>query len=132
MQKMNIGNFIKGLVIVFLIQYFSFYILKFFKIPFPAPILGIIILFSLLKLKIVNETLVEDFCNFILKYMILFFIPLFVGIICYFDIIAKNFWAILLTIFITTTMVMVIVGLFVENMTKLIRLAKFKKGKKQC
>ncbi len=126
----KIFNFILGIVIIFGILYFCIYFLKLTKIYFPAPILGIIVLFSLLKLKIIKEEFVEDFCNFLLKYMILFFIPLFVGVITYFDLIIKNLWAIVLTIFITTTLVMVLVGLFVENIIKFKRLKHFRSNQK--
>lgn len=125
----KLAKFLLGCFIIFIIQYLSVFILKSLHIIFPSPILGIIILFSLLKLKIIKESWVEDFCNFMLQYMILFFIPLFVGLIAYFNIIANNFWAIITTIFFTTTLVMVVVGLFVENVIKYKRILNLK-GKK--
>ena len=85
-------NFIFGFGIIFFILYASKFILDITHIAFPAPILGIIILFILLKTKIIKETWIESFCNFMLKNMILFFIPIFVGIITYTDIISKNFF----------------------------------------
>jgi holin-like protein len=84
-------NFILGLGIVFCILYLSKFILDILNIAFPAPILGIIILFILLKSGIIKENWIESFCNFMLKNMILFFIPIFVGIITYTDLISKNF-----------------------------------------
>ena len=96
-------------------------------ITFPAPILGIIILFTLWKIGVIKENWIEDFCNFMLKNMILFFIPIFVGIMTYVDIISKNFLAIIMTIFITTTLVMVVVGLFSYNVIKFQRLKRMKK-----
>ncbi len=131
-NKNKIKNFLKGIILIFLVQFFSYFILKLLKIPFPSAILGIIILFFLLKFKIIKEIWIKDFCNFLIKNMILFFIPFFVGIVCYSDIILKNFWAIILTIFLTTTFVIVFVGLFVENVVKFTRLLKFKKRKKKC
>lgn len=62
--------------------------------------------------------------------MILFFIPAFVGIIEYSDIVIKNFAVIIATIFITTTLVLVITGLFVENIIKYKKLYSIKKGGK--
>lgn len=123
----KILKFIIGLLIVFAILYFCNFLTTFAKIAFPAPILGIIVLFVLLKTKIIKENWVEDFCSFALKYMILFFIPLFVGMINYFEIISKNFWTILLVIFLTTTLVVVVVGLYVENVIKFQRLKRIKK-----
>lgn len=124
----KIFNFLIGGLIIFSIQYFCIYLLKFLHIAFPAPILGIIILFILLKTGIVKENLIKDFCNLLLKYMILFFIPLFVGIISYADLIAKNFWAIIITIFITTTLVIISVGLYTYHMTKFKRFINIKRS----
>ncbi|MBQ8635791.1 CidA/LrgA family protein [bacterium] len=123
----KIINFIVGLVIVFAVLYCCNFLLKLLKISFPAPILGIIFLFILLKKEIIKEELVKDFCEFILKYMILFFIPSFVGIIRYLDIVSKNIWAILLTVFLSTAIVIVFVSFFMENAIKFQRLAKIRR-----
>ncbi|MBQ4647098.1 MAG: CidA/LrgA family protein [Candidatus Gastranaerophilales bacterium] len=120
-------NFAIGLGIIFLILYLSNFILDLAKIALPAPILGIIILFSLLKTSLVKEEWIKDFCNFMLQNMILFFIPVFVGIINYTDIISKNFLAIIMTIFITTSLVIISVGLFTYNIIKFQRLKRRRK-----
>ena len=123
----KIINFAIGLGIIFLILYLSKFILNLVHIAFPAPILGIIVLFALLKIGIIKENWIEDFCNFMLKNMILFFIPIFVGIITYADIISKNFLAIAMTIIITTTLVIVLVGLTSYTIIKYQRLRRMKK-----
>lgn len=120
-------KFLIGLGIIFAILYLSKFILNLVHITFPAPILGIIILFILLKIGIIKEIWAEKFCNFMLKNMILFFIPTFVGIITYSDIVSKNFFAIIMTIFITTTLVIVVVGLTSYNIMKFQRLKRMKK-----
>lgn len=120
-------NFTIGLLIIFAVLYASKFILSLIKIAFPAPILGIILLFVLLKIGIIKENWIEEFCNFMLKNMILFFIPIFVGIITYTDLISKNFLAIIMTIFITTTLVIVVVGLTSYNIIKFQRLKRMKK-----
>ena len=126
----KILNFTVWLIIIFSILFLSKFILDFAKITFPAPILGIIILFLFLKTGLIKENSIKDFCEFCLKYMILFFIPMFVGVINYFEIISKNLWAILLTIFITTALVIVFVGLFTYNTIKFQRLKNLKRGVK--
>ncbi len=126
----KILNLILGGTIIFLIQFFSSYILKCLNIPFPAPVLGLIILFILLKTKIIKEAWVKDICKILLKYMILFFIPLFVGLVSYFDLIKNNFYAIVFTIVLTTTLIIVSVGLFVENVIKFMRLKRIKNIKR--
>lgn len=123
----RILNFTIGFLIIFGILFFCKFLINFTKIPFPAPILGIIVLFVLLSLKIIKEEWINDFCKFILKYMILFFIPAFVGVIEYFDIISKNLYPILATIFITTILIMIITALFTENVVKYKRLYNLRK-----
>ena len=129
MKKMF--NFLAGLLIILAVLYFCDFILKSLKINFPAPILGIIVLFSLLKIGFIKESLIKDFCDFILKYMILFFIPVIVGTINYFNILSNNLIPILATIFITTALVIVVVGLFTYNAIKFQRLLKLKRGIKK-
>ncbi len=129
MKKMF--NFLAGLLIILAVLYFCDFILKSLKINFPAPILGIIVLFSLLKIGFIKESLIKDFCDFILKYMILFFIPVIVGTINYFNILSNNLIPILATIFITTALVIVVVGLFTYNAIKFQRLLRLKKGIKK-
>ena len=123
-------HLILGGIIIFSIQFFSSYILKLLNIPFPAPVLGLIVLFVLLKTKIIKESWVKDFCKILLKYMILFFIPLFVGLVSYFDLIKDNFYAIVFTIVLTTTLIIISVGLFVENVIKFVRLKRIKNIKR--
>lgn len=120
-------NFIIGALIIFAVLYLSNFILNYFKLAFPAPILGIILLFLLLELKIIKEDLIKDFCEFILKYMILFFVPAFVGVINYADIVSKNIWVILAAIMLTTPIIIICVGLFVENSIKFYRYFRLKK-----
>ena len=127
----KIFNFLLGLLIILSILYFCDFLLKMFKISFPAPILGIIVLFLLLKTSVIKENLIKDFCDFILKYMILFFIPVIVGLVDYFDILKSNLFPILMTIFITTALAIIVVGLFVDNAIKFQRLYKIKKGVKK-
>ena len=127
----KIFNFLIGLLLIFAVLYFCQIFLQLLKINFPPTILGIMVLFFLLKSKIIKEELVEDFCQFILKYMILFFIPIFVGTMNYYDIISQNLLAILATLFVTTTLVIVTVGLFTYNAIKFQRLYDLKKRLKK-
>lgn len=120
-------NFIFGALIIFAILYLSRFILNYLNLAFPAPILGIMLLFLLLELKIIKEDLIKDFCEFILKYMILFFVPAFVGVMNYADIVSKNIWVILATILLTTPLIIIFVGLFTENSIKFYRYFRLKK-----
>lgn len=123
------GIFLLGLLIVFGTYYACLFFINSMHIPFPAPILGILVLFILLQTKLLPADLVKDFCSCSLKFMTLFFIPLFVGIIKYLSLIYQNLLPIVITIFITTFLIMVSVGLTFQYALKYTRLYKMKRGK---
>ncbi len=118
-----------GFFIIFFIYYVSLFILKLFKIPFPPAILGLILFFLGLKLGIIKEAWVEETSNFLLKNMAILFVPFIVGLITYKDLLLKNWFIILLIIFLTTTFMIVSIGLFVEYGLKFIRFYKIRKAK---
>ena len=81
---------ILGFVILIILQFISNLIIGILPIKFPAPILGMVIFVILLQAKIIKEEWIKNICELLLKHMALLFIPLFVGIIVYFDLIKTN------------------------------------------
>lgn len=67
-------------------------------IPFPLPgtIIALLILFILLKSKVIKLSWVEDAGNLLLKNMSLLFVPVGVKIMAYFGIIKDIWWKLLL------------------------------------
>lgn len=126
---MRVFKLLLGFAILCLIQYLCNVVLSFLNIAFPAPILGIIVLTILLKLEIIKKVWVKDICDLFLKYMPLLFVPLFVGIIVYYGLISENLTPILVNVIVSTTLVIVLSALFVENVIKIIRFYKFKRGR---
>ena len=118
-----------GFIILCTIQFLCNLFVKLSNIPFPAPILGIIVLFLLLQFNLIKREWVKDFCEFILKYMPLLFVPLAVGIITYYGIIEKNLIPILINVIGTTTLTLLLTALFVENVIKFVKLQKMRKMK---
>lgn len=104
-------------------------ILTLLNFNFPAPIMGIILLAVLLKLNIIKKEWVKDICELFLKYMPLFFVPLFVGIIVYYGMIEENLVPILVNVIVTTSLVIIVSALFVENVIKFVRLYKIRRRK---
>ena len=86
----KIFKIIIGFLIIITIQFISNYIVKFTHLPMSGAILGLIIFTVLLKYKIINKKYVEDCISLILNYMPLLFIPLFVGIISYYNVIEHD------------------------------------------
>lgn len=120
-------NAVFGILIIFFVYFLSLFVLKFFHINFSVAVFGIFILFICLKVGILPKEPVKCASNFILKYMMLFFIPLLVGIVNYYSLIEKNLFAILAIVFLTTFLTIIITGLFFENVLKFTRLNKIKK-----
>lgn len=115
-----------GFLIIISIQAVSHCIIQLLKLPFSEAILGLMIFTGLLKLEIINKNYVEDCVNLILNYMPLLFIPLFVGIISYYNIIENELLKLALIIILSTIFVLILTALTVEAIIKYIRLSKFK------
>lgn len=123
---MKLLKLVLGFGILCLIQTVCNLALTALSIKFPAPIMGIIVLAFLLRFNIIKKEWVKDICELFLKYMPLFFVPLFVGIIVYYSLIEENLIPILVNIAITTSLVIIISALFVENVIKFVRFYKIR------
>ncbi len=71
---------------------------------------------------IVKEKYVQFTCEILIKNMAMFLIPFWGGLIVYEKLLEKNWLSVLLVILITTTIIIVATGLFVEYGTKFLRL----------
>ncbi len=120
-------KYLTGFIILCFIQLICNWLVKSANITFPAPILGIVFLFILLKFNIIKKEWIEDICDLLLKYMPLLFIPLAVGIVSYYKIIEENLIPILINVIGTTTITLAITAIFVENVIKYIRLKRIRK-----
>ena len=122
----KIFKIIIGFLIIITIQFISNYIVKFTHLPMSGAILGLIIFTVLLKYKIINKKYVEDCISLILNYMPLLFIPLFVGIISYYNVIEHDLLKLSFIIILSTLFVLVLTALTVETIIKYVKLSKLK------
>ncbi len=81
---------------------------------FPATILGLILLYLALNLKIIKLEFVENIANFFIKNMSILFAPFIVGLIADKKLLFENLIPIIAIVFTTTAIAMVLCGLFVE------------------
>ena len=98
----------------------SHLILTFLNINFPKTILGLILFIIALHSKLIKEEQVDFVCNILTKNIALFLVPYLVGLIVYKKLLIENWIVILLTVFITTTLIIIFTGLFVEFGLKLL------------
>ena len=82
----------------------------------PGSIIGMILLFILLQLKIIKIESIKEISDFFLDNMAIFFIPAGVSLIKSLNLIVDNIFVLIITIGISTPVVMYITGLIVEKM----------------
>jgi len=87
-------------------------------LPIPGSILGIIVIFALLKLNVIKLTWIERGANLLLAELLLFFIPSAVGIMKYFPLLESDGIRILAVVIFSTFIVMLSSGLIASRITK--------------
>lgn len=83
-------------------------------IPLPSGLIGMILLFVLLKLKIFKVEFFNDLSEFMLKNLAFFFIPPGVMILKSMDIIKANIIPLSIIILVSTVIVMALTSLLVQ------------------
>ena len=111
-------NFSRGFLLILLFLSFGKLISAYLPIPFPASIIGLILLFIALSTSLVKVEWITMSGNFILKYMALLFIPIGVGLLNYFDLIISHWLVIVFSLLFTTLFIMFLVGHFYQHINK--------------
>ncbi|KQL52371.1 holin [Heyndrickxia shackletonii] len=111
-------NFSKGFIQVAILVAFSYIMDKLsnlLHIGIPGSIIGIIILFILLKTNMVKLKWIEIGGNWLLAEFLLFFIPSAVGVIQYKSMLVDNGIKILMIIILSSALVMTCSGFIAEK-----------------
>lgn len=87
-------------------------------IVIPGSIIGMLLLFGLLQLKILKLESIKELSDFFLDNMAIFFIPAGVSLINSIHLIRDNIFVLLVTIVLSTIVVMYVTGIVVEKMIK--------------
>lgn len=87
-------------------------------LPIPGSILGIIVLFTLLKTKLIKLSWVEQGSNWLLAELLLFFIPSAVGVMKYIPMLETDGVRILIVVISSTLVVMISSGLIAVRISK--------------
>jgi len=109
---------VKGIFIILLFYFIGECISYLIKGFIPGSIIGMMLLFLALYLKIVQATHVDSTANAITKNMAIFFIPSGAGLMTSFGVLSK-FWAsIIITCSVSTVLVIAVVGIIQQQMEK--------------
>lgn len=103
---MRIGTIIVQILFIHLFLFLAIALKQLFAIPLPASIIGLVLLFLALVLKIVKLEWVEKGANWLMAELLLFFIPSAVGIVNYNEIASWQGVQIVIIIGISTFIVM--------------------------
>ena len=84
----------------------------------PGSIIGMILLFASLCLRIVDAETIRPAARFLLGVMALFFVPYGVGLMVSYEVLLDNFWAIVVSGGISTMLVLICVGWVFQKLNK--------------
>ena len=122
------ARFCTGMLILFGFYFASVIICKIIHLNFPPAILGLVLFAAALIAGIIKESWIKTVCELLMKNMAMFLIPFWGGLVVYEKLLKENWLSVLLVIFITTTVIIVATGLFVEYGTKFLRLHHMKES----
>jgi holin-like protein len=105
-------------IIILGIYLISEFISRFFNLPIPGNILGMLVLLVLLITKIIKVEQIETLSNFFLDHLAFFFIPAGVGLMSSAGIIKDSWLRIILVCVITTIIVMAATGITVQFISR--------------
>lgn len=107
-----------GLAILLALQWLSTEIIAFLGIPFPPPLLGMLILTALLCTGVIKENYIEDICTALIDKMALLFLPAGVSMILYLDIIKAELLPISLTVILSSVIILCSTALVLEMLLR--------------
>jgi len=110
---------LQGFGMLLLLQWLATLVITWLGISFPAPLLGMLLLFLFLKFKIIPLSIVEGICDVLISKMGLLFVPAAVGIILYLNLLKTELWAWLATVVLGSLCILLGTAKFTELLIKL-------------
>ncbi len=93
---------------------------------FPASVMSMLLLLALMLTKVMKPKHIQQTGNFLLDHMPMFFIPVCVSVIEYWDVVASSIWSIVLISLLTTPLVFFVTGHVAQITIRIIRKRKEK------
>lgn len=111
-------KYLRQLMII-LVTYFVGQVLQtLFHLPIPGSVIGLILLFFALYIRIIKVEMIEDVCEFLLSNMSFLFIPAGVGLMSSFGILKGKWIAFMIILIISTVLVWVVTAYVVKFLRK--------------
>ena len=109
---------IKSLLLIFLFLLIGESLQFFFNLPIAGNIIGMLLIFLALNLKIVKLKDVKPASDFLIKYLVIFFIPYGVGLMVYADILSEYWLPISVAVIFSTLLCLYLTGLLFQTLSK--------------
>jgi holin-like protein len=106
----NVWQYLRAFIFIYLCLYAGTFIALLLPITIPGSIIGMLILFVLLALQIIPAKWVKPGCSVLIRYMALLFVPIGVGVMQYYDLLKAQYGPILVSCFISTLVVFLVVS----------------------
>lgn len=87
-------------------------------LPLPGPVLGLLLLLAWLILQGGPGPAMRQTANGLLRHLSLLFVPAGVGIMTQFDALAQDWWPIIASIVVSTTLGVAVTGLVMQRLAK--------------
>ena len=107
---MRIIRMIAQIAILWVFYYIGVLIVEWTNIFIPPSIIGLVLLWALLMLNIINVKLIQDGASFLIAFLTLFFIPSTAGVVEYPELLTVSGLLLVLAVFVSTVMVIIITG----------------------
>ncbi|QQE73091.1 CidA/LrgA family protein [Brevibacillus composti] len=105
---------IRGIIVLLAFYGAGVLLAKWLHIPLPGNIIGMLMLTLALTTGVVKLDWVEQASELLIRHMMLFFVPILVGVASYLGIIAENPIGLLLAMVLGTACVMVVTGRVIQ------------------
>lgn len=93
---------LRGMLLLLIFQFLGECFVVLFALKIPAPIIGTLLLLAFLFIRKKSFNSLDVSVFWLLRYLPLFIIPAAAGIITQIDTISKEFWAIVISLFVST------------------------------
>lgn len=101
-------NFINGLTILLVYQLVGEIAVRFFAVPVPGPVLGMLLLFATLLVRKSADASVDSASRGLLSHLSLLFVPAGVGMVAHLDRISDEWLSIALALVLSTGITMAV------------------------
>lgn len=109
---------LKGITILLMFLCLGELISHISGLPIPGNIIGMLLITGALRFDLIDLQSVKTTSDYLIKNMILFFVPPSVAIMLYFDLLLENWTAVIAGLFLPTFLVLFVVGKIMEKSEK--------------